>query len=106
MGHAIYLMPSTHWNGAWRIKSVMELRSYPFQSAVRIPSDGSSLLDESCNKMVENGVIMCVAAGNAGPAPESIVIPGDAENVITVGAVDSSGTIFELSSRGPQPKER
>ncbi len=68
------------------------------------PSDGTSLLDEACNKMVEKGLVMCVAAGNSGPAPSSIVIPGDAENVITVGAVDSSGTIFELSSRGPTAK--
>ena len=68
------------------------------------PSDGTSLLDEACNKMVENGLVMCVAAGNSGPAASSIVIPGDAENVITVGAVDRSGNIFELSSRGPTAK--
>jgi len=68
------------------------------------PSDGTSLLDEACNKMVEEGLIMCVAAGNSGPAASSIVIPGDAENVITVGAVDSFGAIFELSSRGPTAK--
>jgi len=65
------------------------------------PSDSSSLLDEACNKMVKEGLVMCVAAGNSGPAPSSIVIPGDAEDVITVGAIDSDGTIFDLSSRGP-----
>ncbi len=68
------------------------------------PSNESHLLEEYCNKMVEDGVIMCVAAGNAGPASESITVPGDAENVITVGAVNRSGTIFELSSRGPTAK--
>lgn len=65
------------------------------------PSDGSSLLDEACNRMVEEGLVMCVAAGNSGPTPGSIVIPGDAENVITVGAIDKRGAIFERSSRGP-----
>jgi serine protease AprX len=65
------------------------------------PSDGSSLLDEACDKIVEKGLIMCVAAGNSGPSPSSIVIPGDAQNVITVGAIDGSGSIFDLSSRGP-----
>jgi len=65
------------------------------------PSDGTSLLDEACNRMVDEGLVMCVAAGNSGPASSSIVIPGDADKVITVGAVDSSGSIFELSSRGP-----
>ena len=44
---------------------------------------------------------MCVAAGNSGPGEASIVVPGEAEHVITVGAVDESGAIFDLSSRGP-----
>lgn len=65
------------------------------------PSGGSSLLDEACNSMVDQGLVMCVAAGNSGPANSSIVVPGEAENVITVGAVDGTGSIFELSSRGP-----
>jgi len=65
------------------------------------PSDGTSLLDEACNRMVEEGLVMCVAAGNSGPDEGSIVIPGDADRVITVGAIDSGGSIFELSSRGP-----
>jgi serine protease AprX len=77
------------------------IRVISFSVGGESPSDGTSLLDEACNKMVEEGLIMCVAAGNSGPAASSIVIPGDAENVITVGAVDSSGAIFELSSRGP-----
>jgi serine protease AprX len=65
------------------------------------PSEGPSLLDEACNKMVDQGLVVCVAAGNSGPQPGSIVIPGDAEEVITTGAVDRSGTIFDRSSRGP-----
>ncbi len=65
------------------------------------PSEGSSLLDDACNNMVDKGMVMCVAAGNSGPTSKSIVIPGDADKVITVGAIDSKGSIFELSSRGP-----
>ncbi|MEI6102349.1 MAG: S8 family peptidase [Methanothrix sp.] len=80
------------------------IRVVSFSVGGESPSDGTSLLDEACNKMVEQGLVMCVAAGNSGPAASSIVIPGDAENVVTVGAVDSSGTIFELSSRGPTAK--
>jgi len=65
------------------------------------PSDGASLLDEACDRMVEEGLIMCVAAGNSGPSPSSIVMPGGAEKVITIGAIDRTGLIFEQSSRGP-----
>ena len=32
------------------------------------PSDDAYLLDKYCNKMVENGMVMCVAAGNSGPS--------------------------------------
>ena len=65
------------------------------------PSDGASLLDEACDRMVEEGLTMCVAAGNSGPSPSSIVTPGGAEKVITIGAIDRTGLIFEQSSRGP-----
>ena len=67
------------------------------------PADGNSLLDLACNKMVDKGLVMCVAAGNSGPAPKSIVVPGDSDRVITVGAIDNRGSIFEQSSRGPSP---
>jgi len=67
------------------------------------PSDGTSLLDEACNRMVDQGLIMVVAAGNSGPDAGSIVIPGDSERVITVGAIDSGGLVFDRSSRGPAP---
>ena len=70
------------------------------------PSNGSDLLDEACNRMVDEGIVMCVAAGNAGPSTRSIVTPGTAEKVITVGAMDPRGNIFERSSRGPTPDNR
>jgi serine protease AprX len=77
------------------------IRIISFSVGGENPSDGTSLLDEACNRMVDQGIIMCVAAGNSGPAPSSIVIPGDADKVITAGAVDYNGIIFERSSRGP-----
>jgi serine protease AprX len=51
--------------------------------------------------MVRDGFVICVAAGNSGPAPRSIETPGDAENVITVGAINANGEIYNQSSRGP-----
>lgn len=83
-------------------KDLYKIRIISFSVGGEEPSGGgSSLLDEACNRMVREGFIMCVAAGNSGPRESSIVVPGDAENVITVGAVDGSGDIFDLSSRGP-----
>ncbi len=82
-------------------KNLYGIKAVSFSVGGEGPSDGTSLLDDACDKIVEEGLVMCVAAGNSGPAEKSIVIPGDAEKVITVGAIDSSGSIFELSSRGP-----
>ena len=65
------------------------------------PRDGRSLLDRTCDRIVDEGMVVCVAAGNSGPASRSIVIPGSAEKVITVGAVDAGGQIYRRSSRGP-----
>ena len=84
-------------------KDKYDIKAISFSVGGEGPSDGDSLLDLACNKMVDRGIVMCVAAGNSGPAEKSIVIPGDAEKVITVGAVDNRGTVFERSSRGPSP---
>ena len=82
-------------------KDLYKIRIISFSVGGESPSRGSSLLDEACNRMVQEGLVMCVAAGNSGPGDATIVVPGEAENVITVGAVDGSGSIFDLSSRGP-----
>ena len=82
-------------------KDLYKIRIISFSVGGESPSGGSSLLDEACNRMVQEGLVMCVAAGNSGPGEATIVVPGEAENVITVGAVDGSGSIFDLSSRGP-----
>ncbi len=47
------------------------------------------------------GILVVTAAGNGGPAFRTLVTPGDADSVITVGAEDSLGTIAVFSSRGP-----
>jgi serine protease AprX len=56
----------------------------------------------------ENGLVVCVAAGNDGPDPRTINTPGITTNAITVGNLDDQGstdlsddTISDSSSRGP-----
>lgn len=52
---------------------------------------------------VAAGVVVCVAAGNAGETA-SIGTPGAAAAAITVGAVDGAGVLAAFSSRGPTSK--
>ncbi|GLO67040.1 MULTISPECIES: S8 family peptidase [Oceanobacillus] len=56
----------------------------------------------------DNGMVVCVAAGNSGPGEKTIGSPGISPKVITVGAADDSNTaersddsVAEFSSRGP-----
>ncbi|WP_156947681.1 S8 family peptidase [Virgibacillus alimentarius] len=56
----------------------------------------------------DEGMVVCVAAGNSGPEEQSIGSPGTSPKVITVGAADdhnntdrSDETVADFSSRGP-----
>jgi len=52
---------------------------------------------------VKAGVVVVVAAGNDGPSLGTVASPGIAPEAITVGAVDSYGSLASFSSRGPTP---
>jgi hypothetical protein len=49
----------------------------------------------------QRGILVVTAAGNDGPGFRTLVTPGDADSVFTIGAEDSLGTIAFFSSRGP-----
>lgn len=55
----------------------------------------------------EKGLVVCVAAGNeGGTAWQYITSPGDADSILTVGAVDPSGVYAVFSSTGPSSDKR
>ncbi len=64
-------------------------------------SDGQDALSLTCNAAVARGIVVCVAAGNAGPGSRTIGAPGAAADVITVGAVDRQDQVARFSARGP-----
>jgi serine protease AprX len=47
------------------------------------------------------GILVCNSIGNSGPGATTMGAPADADSIISVGAVNSSGTIVSFSSRGP-----
>lgn len=49
----------------------------------------------------EYGIVVCNSAGNNGPSASSLGAPADADSIIAVGAVYSTGGIVSFSSRGP-----
>lgn len=62
------------------------------------------------NVATQNGMPCVTAAGNAGhdtdPGTSTLIAPADALEVITAGAVDSTGTIASFSSEGPSADGR
>jgi serine protease AprX len=66
-----------------------------------IKSDGSDPLCQLCDAAVAEGVVVCVAAGNAGPGEGTIGTPAAARQVITIGASTDDDQIASFSSRGP-----
>ncbi|MCF2136384.1 MAG: S8 family serine peptidase [Candidatus Thorarchaeota archaeon] len=56
---------------------------------------------EASKAAISNGVAVVIAAGNSGPATETINAPGITEEAITVGASNGADAIAQFSSRGP-----
>ncbi|NHI91794.1 MAG: hypothetical protein EAX96_04775 [Candidatus Lokiarchaeota archaeon] len=52
------------------------------------------------NNAVENGIVTVVAAGNSGSGGNNIGSPGDADNVITVAAMNYRDNVTDYSSQG------
>ena len=72
------------------------------------PNPENTTLIQGVDSLWDNGLVVCVAAGNEGPVTGSITTPGLSRKVITVGSsndnriVDVSGTrVKNYSSRGP-----
>jgi serine protease AprX len=62
----------------------------------------TTIVVQAANKAFERGVSTFTAAGNEGNLSwHYISSPGDAYNIITVGAVNSSNKVMYFSSRGP-----
>lgn len=59
-------------------------------------------LKDMCESAYNDGVLLVAAAGNAGPGNNTVGFPARYPEVIAVSAVDSSDTIANFSSRGPE----
>src|SRR5258706_5479579 len=67
------------------------------------PGDPQDPLSREVDALSTEGILVCVAAGNSGPAAGTISSPGCAAGAITVGAIDKHRRVADYSSRGPVP---
>ncbi|MGZ6523332.1 MAG: S8 family serine peptidase [Bacteroidia bacterium] len=75
----------------------------PAQNHTYSEMDGkTTIVTRAADSAASKGIFVTSAAGNsAGPPWFKITAPGDADTILTVGAVDSTGLIASFSSRGP-----
>ena len=85
----------------------IRILSLSLGSPAMSPEDDDPMV-QSVNQAWDEGMVVCVAAGNDGPGEETISSPGISQKIITVGALDdkessdrSDDDVAEFSSRGP-----
>lgn len=83
----------------WAVDQGVQIISLSLGSAGS--SDGTDALSELCDAAVEQGIMVCVAAGNEGPGSYTIGSPGASRQALTVGASTDTDEIASFSSRGP-----
>lgn len=72
-----------------------------------LPLQQKQLLLDAVESLWDLGLVVVVSAGNYGPAPGSVTVPGTSPKVITVGVPDSlplvhtKNNTFNYSGRGP-----
>ncbi|MET8976358.1 S8 family serine peptidase [Streptomyces sp. NPDC004539] len=63
---------------------------------------GTDPVEQAVNDLsASSGALFVIAAGNEGPAPETVGTPGAASAALTVAAVDAKDRLADFSSRGP-----
>jgi serine protease AprX len=91
-------------------KAVYNVRVLSISLTAAGNSDGQDALSLACNNAVDAGIVVCVCAGNAGPATNTVGSPAAAAKPITVGAMSDCGELgyflAYFSSRGPTADNR
>jgi len=106
----IYAAKVLRDNGSGMMSDVMAGLEWAVEQGVQVINlslgsdqrgDGTDPLSELCDAAVGEGIVVCVASGNAGPRDGTVGTPGCARLPITIGATDNSDRVASFSSRGP-----
>lgn len=63
---------------------------------------GATVLQQACDAAWYAGLLLCVAAGNAGPGEDTVNYPAKYQSCLAVAAMDYDENIAVFSSRGPE----
>ncbi len=81
----------------WAVKSNVDVINMSLGGPQ--PNNGQDLLSQAVNNAVDEGIVVCVAAGNWGP--KTIDTPGSAKAAITIGSTNLQDKLSRFSSTGP-----
>ena len=91
----------------WAVENGAQIASISIGGQLEM-NDGTNPVSLAADAAVARGLIVVIAAGNGGPGTGTISYPGDAQQVITVGAANDAGTVSQaddtmtpFSNRGP-----
>ncbi|MHA1264317.1 MAG: S8 family peptidase [Candidatus Helarchaeota archaeon] len=90
----------------WAAKQKPDVMNLSLGADIPGSCDGTDPACMAVDAAVDQGIVMCIAAGNAGPGSSTVGSPGCAKKVITVGASDDNDNIAWFSSRGPTKDNR
>jgi len=99
------LSASGSGNWSWLIAAldwIMDKKGARIASMSLGGSGAPVALKDVCQAAYNDGVLLVAAAGNSGPGNNTVGFPGKYPEVMAVSAVDSSDTIANFSSRGPE----
>lgn len=85
----------------WATEQKPHVMNLSLGANVQGSCDGTDPVCQAVDAAMDKGIVMCVAAGNAGPGSSTVGTPGCAKKVITVGASSKEDQIAWFSSRGP-----
>ncbi len=92
--------------------STSSLGYFPYDGTEESPTyselDGkTTIVSKVVNTATKKGMICITAAGNSGSRSRTLISPGDADSVLTIGAVEPNGTTpAGFTSRGPSGNDK
>jgi subtilisin len=92
-------------NWSWLIAAldwIMDKKGARIASMSLGGSGAPQALGDMCQAAYDDGVLLIAAAGNSGPGNNTVGFPAKYPHVMAVSAVDSTDTIANFSSRGPE----
>ena len=100
-GNTESVVEGIHWLVAHQEEYRIRIINISVGMMLSARSEERILMLKAVDYAWDNGIVVVAAAGNNGPRPGSVTIPGVSRKIITVGCFDDTGT--ELGSQGLKP---